>query len=122
MMKTATTLSEWFGQFGLPVYLNDDVPDGVECPYITIPLKDPAWRSATSFPVKIWYRTTTNLPAIQKADEIRAAVFEGVRISFDGGTLVLYADDDTSTQVMVEDDYRCAVVPLILNAYHLPGA
>lgn len=121
MMKTAETLSGWFEQFGLPVYLDSDVPDGAECPYITIPLKDPDWRSAASFLVKIWYRTTTNLPAIQKADEIRAAVFEGIRIPFEHGTLTLYADSDTPTQIMVEDDYRCALVPLILNAYHLPG-
>lgn len=121
MMKTAVALSGWFEQFGLPVYLDSDVPDDAEYPYITIPLKDPDWRRAASFQVKIWYRTTTNIPAIQKSDEIRAAVYDGIRIPLDGGALVLYADDDTPTQIMVEDDYRCAIVPLILNAYHLPG-
>ena len=122
MTKTAQTLSEWFGSFGLPVYLDGDVPDGAETPYIVIPLKDPDWRSKTSFLVKVWYRTTTNRPAAEKADEIRAAVHEGVRLPFDGGTLVLYSDDDTAVQIMTQDnDYRCALVPLLLNAYHMPG-
>ena len=121
MMKTAATLSEWFEQFGLPVYLEDDVPDDAVHPYITIPLKDPDWRVKTSFLVKIWYRTTTNIPAIQKADEIKGTVYEGARLYFDGGLLVIRADDDMPIQLMTEGDYRCALVPLTLNAYHLPG-
>jgi len=121
MMKTAQTLSGWFEQFGLPVYLDADVPDDAVTPYITIPLKDPDWRSQTSFQLKIWYRTTTNIPALQKADEIRQAVFEGVRLNFDGGLLALNNDSDTPVQIMVEDDYRYVIVPLVLNAYHLPG-
>lgn len=121
MMQTARTLFEWFQQFGLPVYLESDVPSGTDAPYITIPLRDPAWRRPTSFRIAIWYRTRTNEAVIQKADEILAAVNEGCRIDMQGGHLVLYVDDDTPTKIMVEDDYRCAIVPLILNAYHLPG-
>ena len=121
MIKTAQSLAQWFTRFGIPVYLDSDVPDGAEAPYITIPIKDPDWRSQCSFPLQVWYRTTSNLPVIQKADEILTAVYEGVRIPFDGGLLVLRIDSDTPTQIMAEDDYRCAIVSLVLNAYHLPG-
>lgn len=121
MINTAQSLAEWFQQFDLPVYLESDVPDGAEAPYIIIPLKDPDWRSKVSFPVSVWYRTTTNLPMIQKADAIVGAVGEGVRIQFTGGLLVLRTDNDTPVQIMVEGDYRLVRIPLTLNAYHLPG-
>ena len=121
MLKAAQTLAEFFGGFGLPVYQEEDVPDTAAPPYITIPLKDPDWRSQASYQFSIWYRTTSNLPPIQKADEILAAVHEGVRLYFDGGLLVLRIDSDTPTQIMVDGDYRCARVSLVLNAYHLPG-
>lgn len=121
MTKTAQTLAEWFAGFNLPVYLDSDVPDGAELPYITIPLTDPYWDRKASFQFNIWYRTTSNLPPMQKADEILAAVNEGIRLYFDGGLLVLRIDPDTPTQIMVDGDYRCARVSLTLNAYHLPG-
>lgn len=122
MTKTAQALSEWFAQFDLPVYLNSDVPDGAEPPYITIPLADPEWRKACSFQILVWYRTTSNLPVIQKADEIAGAVGEGVRIYLDGGgLLVLRMDSDTPTEVMVDGNFRAARIALTLNAYHLPG-
>lgn len=121
MIKTAQALSGWLSQFGLPVYLETDVPDEAQPHYIVIPLKDPEWRGQTSFQPLIWYRTTSNLPPIQKADEILGAVHDGIRIPFDGGLLVLRQDTDTPTEVMIQDDYRCARVALTLNAYHLPG-
>lgn len=121
MIKTAQSLSSWFSQFNLPVYIDSDVPDGASPPYITLPMKDPDWRTKTSFGFNIWYRTTSNLPPMQKADEILSAVGEGIRIPFDGGLLVLRIDTDTPTQIMPEDDYRCARVSLTLNSYHLPG-
>lgn len=121
MTKTAQTLAGWLSGFGLPVYLDSDVPDGADPPYITIPLTDPYWDSKASFPFNVWYRTTSNLPPMRKADEILAAVGEGIRLYFDGGLLVLRADPDTPTQIMADGDYRCARVSLTLNAYHLPG-
>ena len=122
MTKTAQALAEWLSDFGLPVYLNTDVPDGAEPPYITIPLAEPEWRSKCPFQLLVWYRTTSNLPALQKADEILGAVGEGVRIYLDnGGLLVLRADSDTPIEVMVDGNYRAARIALTLNAYHLPG-
>ena len=121
MMEPAKALSKWFEQFGLSVYLDGDVPDEAEAPYITIPLKEPGWRSATSFQFNIWYRTVSNVEPLRKADEIIRAVSEGVRIYFAGGLLVLRVDEDTPTQIMVDDDYRGARVSLVLNSYHVPG-
>ena len=121
MMKTAQSLVGFFSQFEYPVYLETDVPDEAELPYITIPLKDPEWRRQVSYQALVWDRTESNYALIAKADEIAAEVGEGVRIPFDGGLLVLRMDTDTPTQMMVQDDFRCARVAMVLNAYHLPG-
>lgn len=121
MLKNAQTLTEWFSGFGLPVYLESDVPHDADTPYITLPLADPDWRSQISYQLSIWYRTQSNLLPIQKADEILAAIHEGIRLYFDGGLLVLRIDPHTPTQIMAEGDYRCARLSLVLNAYHLPG-
>lgn len=121
MIKSAQTLAQWFSGFGIPAYLDSDVPDGAEPPYITITLTDPYWERKARFPVNIWYRVTSNIPPMQKADEILAAVYEGVRLYFEGGLAVLRIDPDTPTQIVVDGDYRCARVSLTLNAYHLPG-
>ena len=121
MMSTASALTAWFTQFGIPVYLEGDVPDEAEAPYITLPLKEADWRSQTSYQFMVWYRTASNLEPLAKADEIIAAVEEGARIYLSGGLLVLRVDEHTPTQVMLDNDYRGVRVPLVLNAYHVPG-
>ena len=121
MIKTAQTLTAWFSRFGVPVFLENDVPDGAEPPYITIPLKDPDWRKQVSYQIMIWDRTTSNIGLINRADAIANAVGEGVRLPFDGGMLVLRIDTDTPAQVSADDDFRYLRLAFTLNAYHLPG-
>lgn len=121
MIETSKTLAEFFGGFGYPCYLENDVPDGAELPYITIPLKDPDWRTKVSYQIMVWGRTTSNLALIAKADEIIRAVGEGVRVPFEGGMVVLRMDSDTAAQVGADGDFRFVRVPMTLNAYHMPG-
>lgn len=120
MMSTARALADWFSQFNLPVYHEGDVPDDAQLPYITLPLKEPEWDQKTAFHFSIWYRTTSNVAPISKADEIAQAVGTGVRIPCDGGCLVLWPDTPL-IQTMVNGDYRSEYISLILNAYHMPG-
>ena len=120
MMAVAQALSAWFEQFGLPVYLNTDVPDEAEPPYITIPLKAPEWDKKTSFPVSVWYHSHSNVAMIQKGDQIVAAVGAGIRIPCNDGVIVIYPDNPLQ-QVMIDGDYRSIYILFTLNAYHLPG-
>ena len=120
MMTAANALNKWFQQFMLPVYLESDVPDGAELPYITLPLREPEWNKQTSYHFSVWYRTTSNVALLAKADEISGAVGQGVRIPCVGGCLVLWPDTPL-VQVMVDGDYRSAYISLILNAYYMPG-
>ena len=120
MMKTAQALNAWLQRFGLPVYLAQDVPDEAELPYITIPLSEPEWRFQSSFYIQVWYRTRSNVEPITKADEIVAAIGEGVRIPFEGGVIVLWPSSPL-IQTLVDGDYRSAYINLAINSYHLPG-
>lgn len=120
MMAVAQALSAWFEQFGLPVYLNTDVPDEAELPYITIPLKTPEWDKKASFQVTVWYHTHSNLAMIQAGDRITAAVGTGVKIPCTDGFIVIYPDNPLQ-QIMVDGDYRSMILMFTINAYHMPG-
>lgn len=120
MMSTVSALVEWFTQFGIPVYQEGDVPDDAEAPYITLPIKEPEWDRQTAYHFMVWYKSTSNLALIQKADEIVAAVGVGVRIPCQGGVLVLWPDTPLM-QEQLDGDYRGMYISLILNAYHMPG-
>ena len=122
MMSTAVALSNWFQQFGLPVYLEGDVPDEAEAPYITLPLREAEWDRQVSYQFNVWYRTTSNLALIAKADEIMSAVGHGCKIPLenDEGWLVLYLDTPT-INIYTENSHRAARINLIMNSYHMPG-
>lgn len=120
MKSAAVALTEWFGGFGIPVYLDGDVPDEAEAPYMTIPLRVPEWDRQASFLVKVWYRTTSNLALITKADEIVAAVNRGVKIKHDNGYIALYTDTPLQYEIL-DGDYKGICINLIINAYNMPG-
>ena len=120
MMETAKALSKWLAQFGLPVYLAQDIPDEAELPYITIPLTEPEWRQQASFYIQVWYRTKSNVEPLGKADEIAGTIGEGIRIPFVGGTVVLWPASPL-IQMLVDGDVRSAYINLFINSYHMPG-
>lgn len=120
MYAVAQALSQWFEQFELPVFLNTDVPDESNLPYITIPLKVPEWDKKTQFPVSVWYRTRTNVDVLRKGDEIAAAVGTGIRIPCTDGIIVIYPENPLQ-QMMIDGDYRCVYLQFTINAYHLPS-
>lgn len=120
MMSTAQALSQWLSQFGLPVYLFADVPDDAVVPYITIPLNEPEWDKKASFYIQPWYRSTSNLDLINKADEITAAIGRGVVIDCTGGHIAIWPETPL-TQLMVDGDFRSVYISLSINAYHMPG-
>lgn len=124
MMATVRALAEWFEQFGIGVYQEMNVPDEAEAPYITLPLREPEWDMPVSYQFTVWYKSTSNLELIQKADEIVAAVTstgtEGARIPCDGGRLVLYTDNPLM-QDITDNDYKGIRISFILRAYHMPG-
>ena len=120
MYRTAAALKTFFSGFGLPAYAEDSVPDDVELPYITYSLSVPEWNQKASLYAQVWDRTTSNTKIIRVADQITAAIGEGINIPVDGGYLIIWPESPL-IQIMVDGDHRSAYINLSMNTYHMPG-
>ena len=122
MTQTAEALKAFFGGFGIPAYSETSVPDELELPYITYPLKEPEWAQPTSFYIVLWSRTKGYATALTKADQILAAIGEGVRIETGSGWVVIRPDTPLFQEMQDDDnDTKALYMNFILNAYHKAG-
>lgn len=120
MYQVAAALKTFFSGFDLPAYTEDTIPDDAQLPYITYPASIPEWNQKASMYAQVWYRTTTNTPVVRKADQITAAIGEGLRIALPDGYLVIWPESPL-VQILVDEDTRRAYINLSINAYILPG-
>lgn len=120
MRGTATAIVQFLREFDLPVYMVGTVPDDISRPYLTFPLTEPEWSQKASFFIQGWYRTTSNIELLAKADEILGTIGEGIMIDMEGGHLVIYPESP-ACQVLVSGDWRSFYLNLSINSYHLPG-
>lgn len=120
MLKAAQALDAFFSDFGLPAYQVGTVPDDTPLPYITYSLSVPEWNQKASLYAQVWDRTKSNIGIIGKADQITAAIGEGIKIPFDGGYLAIWPESPL-VQIMTDGDFRSAYINLSMNAYNMPG-
>ena len=120
MYKAAVALKTFFSGFGLPAYQVNTVPDDVELPYIAYSLNIPEWTQKATLYAQVWDRSTSNIGIIRVADQITAAIGEGVKIPLEDGYLVIWPETPL-VQIMVDGDFRSAYINLSINAYHMPG-
>ena len=120
MYQAAAALKTFFSGFGLPAYAVDSVPDDVALPYIAYSMSVPEWNQKASLYAQVWDRTKSNAYIIRVADQITAAIGQGLNIPVDGGYLVLWPESPL-IQIMVDGDFRSAYINLSVNTYHLPG-
>lgn len=120
MRQVAAALKSFASGFGLPAYAIGSIPDPVELPYITFPVVEPEWSQKASFYLQVWYRSTSNIELLNKADEIAASIGAGINIHLDSGHLIIYPETPL-IQVLVDGDFRSAYINLSINAYHMPG-
>ena len=120
MYKAAQALDSFFSGFGYPAYQIGSVPDDTALPYITYSQSVPEWDQKATMYVQVWDRTKSNDRIIRKADQITAAIGQGVRLPFDGGYLVIWPESPL-IQIMVDGDFRSAYINLSINAYNMPG-
>lgn len=122
MTETAKALTTFFRGFGIPAYSETSVPDDTELPYITYPIKEPEWSQPTSFYCVLWCRTKGYADALAKADQILAAIGEGIRLEINGGWVVLRPDNPLFQENRdADNDTKSLYINLILNAYHKAG-
>lgn len=119
MTSVAAALYEFWHGFGLPVYVEDMVPDHAQLPYITYSISNPEWRSATSITARVWYRSESIIPLAEKCDEIRDAIGEGISIPVDGGCIWIFQDTNFMQIQPFEGDntLKCAYLNMVLQTY-----
>lgn len=93
MYNTAKALYTFWGSFGIPAYIEDNVPDDAVMPYLTYRLIEPVWQSFASTYVRLWYRDTSYINISRKIDEIKNTIDEGITIPTEDGCIALFPDE-----------------------------
>lgn len=124
MTTTAKALYQFFSSFGLPAFVENNVPDlidgkEVEPPYITYQLIEPDALREASFYARVWYIDESFEAISMKVDQIRQAIDRGYSVPIDGGVLWIWPDNNfCQFQPPDEPKLKIAYLSMILAAYH----
>lgn len=84
-------LNSFFGGFGVPAYLEDNIPATATLPYLTYqPVVPGTWNDTSTFHARLWYKSSAGrVPILETEDLISAALQDGKTLSCEGGAIVL---------------------------------
>ena len=117
-------LYSFFSGFSIPVYPEGSVPiknpatgEKVDPPYLTVQLIAPTWRGSMPFFARLWYRSDSFDEICAKADEIAAAIGEGVSIKTHSGAVYIYREDNflQFQPVAADTSRKCAYLSMSLQ-------
>lgn len=105
-------LNTFFNGFGIPGYLEDNIPPAASLPYLTYkPTIPGGWNEMTSFHARLWYPSKGGrAPILQTEDTISAALPRGgLKIECEGGAILLDKDDKDWAQPLnnTPEGYLC---------------
>ena len=120
MKETAAKLKLFFSGFGIPAYARLNIPDEVELPYIAYDLTEPRWDQQANTSCQIYYPKHQLEQLLTKADEVMAAIGEGIEITLPNGYLMLYLAEQQA-QTVSDDMTDSAYLSLLINSYNTPG-
>lgn len=105
-------LNTFFNGFGIPGYLEDNIPPAASLPYLTYkPTIPGGWDETTSFHARLWYPSKGGrAPILQTEDTISAALPRGgLKIECEGGAILLDKDDKDWAQPLnnTPEGYLC---------------
>ena len=115
MTNTAKALYGFFNSFGLDAYVEYNVPDDAQLPYITYQVIEPDWRDGGTIYARVWYRSTSFAAINAKVDEIRAEVGEGINLLTASGAVYLTRGTPFAQNMPMEGDDTLKVVYLLFN-------
>lgn len=83
-------LNAFFNGFGIPGYLEDNIPPAASLPYLTYkPAVPGGWNEEASFHGRLWYPSSAGrLPILQTEDQISAALAGGLTVPCEGGAIL----------------------------------
>ena len=105
-------LNTFFNGFGIPGYLEDNIPPAASLPYLTYkPTIPGGWNETASFHARLWYPSKGGrAPILQTEDTISAALPRGgLTIECEGGAILLDKDDKDWAQPLnnTPEGYLC---------------
>lgn len=105
-------LNTFFNSFGIPGYLEDNIPPAASLPYLTYkPTIPGGWNETTSFHARLWYPSKGGrAPILQTEDTISAVLPRGgLKIECEGGAILLDKDDKDWAQPLnnTPEGYLC---------------
>lgn len=105
-------LNAFFNGFGIPGYLEDNIPPAASLPYLTYkPTIPGGWNETASFHARLWYPSKGGrAPILQTEDTISAAIPRGgLKIECEGGAILLDKDDKDWAQPLnnTPEGYLC---------------
>lgn len=121
MTDTAKALYQFFSGFGIPTFVEynipEKMPDGtpVTPPYITYQVIEPDWPDNGTLYARLWYRGTTYRDINAKTDEIKAAVGGGVTLPTDSGCVFLTKGTPFAQEQPTEGDDTLMVYYLLFQ-------
>lgn len=119
MIETAAALYKFWSGFDLPAATVMTVPEEWDVPYITYSLVESEPLYPTSHYAQVWFRSTDNAAMLEKVDEIKAAIGEGIRLACTDGYVVIRPQTPFS-QIMIDQnkENRYAYLNMQINCYH----
>ena len=105
-------LNTFFNGFGIPGYLEDNIPPAASLPYLTYkPTIPGGWNETASFHARLWYPSKGGrAPILQTEDTISTAIPRGgLKIECEGGAILLDKDDKDWAQPLnnTPEGYLC---------------
>lgn len=116
MTEVARALNSFWNSFSIPAYVEDNVPNDAQFPYITYTVAEPDWSSPTSIQARVWYKDTSRVGINSKVSDIKQAIGEGKSIKTDTGYVIIYRDINFAQNQPYDDEGQSNIKVVYLSA------
>lgn len=126
MTEIAKALHAFYSDFDIPAYAESSVPDDPDDPmsnppYITYTVPQSGVFESATHQVRVWYPTDkgspSNVEVNAKADEIIAAIGQGVKLKAERGFVCIYPGTPLAQMQPADDSTRIVYLNLELRSY-----
>lgn len=121
MTEVAKALYSFYSQFSIPAYAEDNVPDDAKLPYITYTVPQSGVFASATHQARVWYATDKGAPdnteVNAKADEVIAAIGQGVKLKAERGFVCIYPGVPLAQMQPSSDDTQIVYINLELRSY-----